>query len=151
MPSTDYAPNQQLETLVAEVIQLNDFHLLRQHDLSITSCLKIKIKEDGEYAKCKGDPVQVKKVSGPFAAFIEHHFIVVYDAYEWNNFESRRSAQIHRALMRIKVKVSDSGNLSFGTRQPDIQEFEATLRHYGPYNEGLTAIMRAAEALRNVV
>lgn len=144
---TDYEPNQQLEQLVIEVLNGSDFNALREHEVKIASCLKIKINDDEEYVQSPGDAAQLKKVGPPFTAFIDHHFILVFDAYSWNNFPQRRSAAIHKALMRIKLKISDSGDIKLGTRVPDVQEFTATLRRYGAYNDELTALMQAAEAI----
>ena len=142
---TEYEPNQQLELLVTEVLEDPDFHALLEHEVKVTSCLKIKMNEDEEYVQSPGDAAQLKKVGPPFTAFIDQHFILVFDAYAWNNFPQRRSAAIHKALMRVKLKISESGVIKLGTRAPDVQEFTATLRRYGAYNDELTALMRAAE------
>jgi hypothetical protein len=142
---TEYEPNQQLETLVAEVMNEPDFHSLVEHEVKVASCLKIKMNEDEEYVQSSGDAAQLKKVGPPFTAFIDQNFILVFDAYAWNNFPQRRSAAIHKALMRVKLKITDSGDIKLGTRAPDVQEFTATLRRYGAYNDELTALMRAAE------
>lgn len=142
---TEYEPNQQLEQLVSEVLSEPDFHSLVEHEVKVASCLKIKMNDDEEYVQSPGDAAQLKKVGPPFTAFIDQHFILVFDAYAWNNFPQRRSAAIHKALMRVKLKISDSGDIKLGTRAPDVQEFTATLRRYGAYNDELTALMRAAE------
>lgn len=148
---TEYEQNQQLDELVAAVLEEQEFGPLRDHGVKIASCLKIKMDDNDEYVPSTGDPVQLKKVGPPFLAFIDYNYVLVFDAFAWNNHSHRRAASIHKALMRIKLRVTDSGVIKLGTRAPEIQEFTATLRRYGAYNEELAALMRAAEDLNRVI
>ncbi len=144
---TEYEQNNELDQLVQRVLNEPDFSALVTHEVAITSCLKIKMNDDSEYVASKGDAAQLKKVGAPFNAFINKNYIIVFDAYAWHNFPNRREAAIHKALMRISVKLTDSGEVKFGNRLPDVQEFTATLRRYGTYNDELTALVQAAEDL----
>jgi hypothetical protein len=144
---TEYEQNNELDELVQRVLNEPDFSALVTHEVAITSCLKIKMNEDSEYVASKGDTAQLKKVGAPFSAFIDKNYIIVFDAYAWHNFPNRREAVIHKALMRISVRLTDSGDVKFGNRAPDVQEFTATLRRYGTYNDELTALVQAAEDL----
>ena len=144
---TEYEQNNELDELVQRVLNEPDFSARVTHEVAITSCLKIKMNEDSEYVASKGDTAQLKKVGAPFNAFIDKNYIIVFDAYAWHNFPNRREAVIHKALMRISVRLTDSGDVKFGNRSPDVQEFTATLRRYGTYNDELTALVQAAEDL----
>jgi|688.fasta_scaffold165520_2 hypothetical protein len=150
---TEYEQNTELDGLVQRVLSEPDFSSLVTHEVSITSCLKIKMNEDSEYVASKGDAAQLKKVGPPFSAFIDKHYIVVFDAYAWHNFPNRREAAIHKALMRISVRLTDSGEIKFGNRTPDVQEFTATVRRYGQYSDELVAfaLASASEELGRII
>ena len=148
---TEYECSSELSAVVEEVLGEPEFEALGSHNIKITSCLKIKTDGDGEPVKSKGDAAQLKKVGPPFSAFIDKQFIIVFDSYHWLNFVQRRAAAVHKALMRIKVQVKDNGDISVGTRQPDVQEFTATLRRYGAYNDELAVLMQAAAEINRML
>jgi hypothetical protein len=148
---TEYEQSSELEQLVNDVLSESDFTALVTHGVSITSCLKIKMNSDNEYVASKGDPAQLKKVGAPFNAFIDKHYIVVFDAYAWQNFPAKREAAIHKALMRISIKLTDSGEVKLGSRSPDVQEFTATVRRYGNYNPELEALSMANAELNRIM
>jgi hypothetical protein len=146
---TEYEQNQELDTLVQTVLEYPEFHALVENEVSITSCLKIKMDADQEYVASKGDAAQLKKVGAPFVAFIDKKFIIVFDV--WHNFPAKRESAIHKALMRIHVKLSDSGEVKLSSRAPDVQEFTATVRRYGQYNEELQALNSANIELQQML
>jgi hypothetical protein len=148
---TEFEQSSELEQLVNDVLSESDFTALVTHGVSITSCLKIKMNSDNEYVASKGDPAQLKKVGAPFSAFIDKHYIVVFDAYAWQNFPAKREAAIHKALMRISIKLTDSGEVKFGSLSPDVQEFTATVRRYGNYNPELEALSIANAELNRLM
>jgi hypothetical protein len=100
-------------------------------------------KEDEEVESIP-EGATTKKVSQPFRTFCEADAILVFDHFHWVNSPGRRLPFIHRALMRIKVTVTDSGDVKLGTRKPDVQEFGATLRRFGLYSSELEALNLAA-------
>lgn len=148
---TEYEQNQELDNLVQSVLEYPEFHALVDNEVSITSCLKIKMDADQEYVASKGDAAQLKKVGAPFVAFIDKKFIIVFDAYAWHNFPGKRESAIHKALMRIHVKLSDSGEVKLSSRVPDVQEFTATVRRYGQYNDELQALNSANIELQQML
>lgn len=150
----EYELNPGLQELVDQVVQNQDyteFQQIRNHELIIKSCLKIKLGEDEEPVRPEGEIAEVKKVGALHQAFIECDFIVVLDYYAFLNFnDNLKKAAIHKALMKIKIKESESGRISYGTRKPDVQEFQATIVRFGAWSESLSsfreALLAAGEA-----
>ena len=143
----EYELNPGLQELVNNVVsneEFTEFQGIRNHELIIKSCLKIKLDENEEPVRPEGEIAEVKKVGALHQAFIEGDFILVMDYYAFLNFnDNLKKAAIHKALMKIKIKESESGRISYGTRKPDIQEFQATIVRFGAWSETLSAFQQA--------
>lgn len=132
---TEYELSSDLQELVDQVLNseaFGEFTPLRQAETIIKSCLKVKLGRDDEPVKPEGELAEVKKVSALHHVFIQADFLLVFDYYTWINFnDAVKKEVIHKALMKIRVKVSDSGVISYGTRKPDICEFRETIVRFG--------------------
>lgn len=132
--AVEYEVNQELTDLIAEMVaEQPEFSALSVNQINIVGCLKIDMVNETDYKPCKGPPAVAKKVSSHYTAFLnDTKYVLIFDAGTWHNHPQRRSAAIHRALMRIGVSVTDSGKVKLSPRSPDVQEFTATIRRYGP-------------------
>jgi hypothetical protein len=139
----EYEKDEKLEAMVADLVTnpaYAEFSLLRQHHVKLISCLKVKMDENDEPIKPKGELVELKKQSPLHQVLLDAHYIVVFDYYTWVNpsaSESFKKAMIHRALMKINVKDNEEGVVSFGIRRPDVTEFQATVVRFGPFTDEL--------------
>lgn len=149
--STEFEQDRGLAEAIDRVLATPDFESFRTFRVKVSSCLKVKQDEDGEYVRSPGGPTQLKKVSGHYTAFMSEHYVLVYDAYHWHNFVQSREANIHKALMHVKISQSQSGEMKLGTRPPDVQEFTATLRRYGAYNDELRTLILAAQDVATLI
>lgn len=150
----EYELNTGLQEIVDQVVNnpdFTEFAQIRNHELIIKSCLKIKLDENDEPVRPEGEIAELKKIGPLHKVFIQGDFILVMDYYGFLNFgDNLKKAAIHKALMKIKVKESDSGRITYGTRKPDIQEFQATIVRFGAWSETLStfreALLAAGEA-----
>lgn len=106
-----------------------EFSPLREHEVAIASCLKIKMSE----ADMELQPtLKLVKISDAVQLLARKRYLLVVCAYFWQHANTReKSRALHRALMQIGVESSEDG-LKFKTRKPDVQEFTATVTRFGP-------------------
>lgn len=147
MVTTEYEVNAQFSRDVEAV--LGDAHLvelnpIREHKIPITAVLVTRTNNEGEHEKPKGNPMRCMKLSPVYKLLTGYWFVIVGDYYFWTHAAViEKEAAIHRALMTINVERNSQGSVSVKTRKPDIQEFRATVAHFGAWNEGLIDMREA--------
>ncbi len=144
----EYEVNKELSNALKDLLDddsMTEFTNIREHEVIILPCMKIKTDKDGESQESPGEVVQMKKVSPLHRVFIEAHYIMVVDYYGWTHAKStdHQKAMLHKALMRVEVDKDDGGNLKFSARAPDVVEFRATVVRFGAYTEPLLDMREA--------
>jgi hypothetical protein len=121
-----------------------EFNPIREQELKITSILAIRTNNEGEHVEPKGNPIVCRKLAPVYQLLTGAAFVVVGDYYFWTHADDiKKKAAIHRAIMTINVERNKKGEISLKTRKPDIQEFRATVAHFGAWNEGLLDMREA--------
>ena len=142
MANIEYDLNKDLSTALAEMqanVEFTEFNELRENEIIVLACVRIRMDDDGETQPCKGDVVMLKKVTPLEKLFItkKPHYFMVVDHHAWTNaHETARAAMLHRGLMRIAVEKGETG-IKLGMRKPDIAEFTATVRRFGAFSDVL--------------
>lgn len=142
--AVEYESSQEITDLIDSMIaEQPEFSGLAVNNIKIVGCFKIDMANETDYKPCKGPAAVIKKISSHYTAFLDDFkYVLVFDAGVWQNHPQQRGPAVHKALMRIGVNVDDNGKVKLSTRQPDVQEFTATLRRYG------TALTNTDEYLR---
>lgn len=146
--SISYEVSAPVQALVQQMLEselYTEFRPLREQDIRFTGILKTTTKgrDSNEETVPGAKEIELKKISDLYQVVVESHYLVVFDAYFWQNTESRlRDARLHRALMT--VQVADHGKTK--KRAPDVVEYRATLLRFGEYSEEVQGF---AEVLRN--
>lgn len=132
---TEYELSNGLQERVGELLSTcEDFNALRDTDVAIGCCFRIKLNKDDEMV-ASGPASDLKRVSPLMRAFFSFDFVVVVDQYVWNNVSGvAQNAMLHSALMRAQVEVAGQGT-KIRMRKPDVVEFSQTLRRFGLYKE----------------
>src|SRR5574343_237548 len=144
----EYELNTGLDEMVQSIAndpRFPEFSPLREHEVKLKSCLKMKLDQNDEPVPPVGEMAELKKQGQIHQLFLQAHYILVFDYFTWVNpsaSDNLKRAIIHRALMRIKIKETTAG-ISFGTRRPDINEFQATVLRFGAWNNELAAFKAA--------
>lgn len=137
---------QVVDRLIASCV---DFAPLRDHEVRVKSCLKIRLDDDEQPVPYKGDPVTLHRCSPVQKIFMEADYYLIAD-YGWFSSSGTAMAPLHKALMRIHVKVGQE-KVTLATRSPEIQEFTATIRRYGPWTDQIRSLINAAVETADIV
>jgi hypothetical protein len=96
-----------------------------------------------------GKPVagKVKKVSGVLEFLLDKDFIFEVAMDVWNEYnEQQRDALIDHLLERcVGEEDENDGEMSWSTREPDVQEFSSILRRHGAWNDDLQGFVSIAK------
>lgn len=138
---TEYVKDEELENAATDMLgrlDYTEFNPIREHEVKIEYCMKIRQNKDGENEPCKGDPTTLKKVGQVERLFCDADYILIVDNSAWQSCNStvQQEAIIHRGLMKINIDTSEKG-IKVTTRKPDIVEFTATVMRFGAYNDPL--------------
>jgi hypothetical protein len=136
---TEYTESSELHEALTDMLAdpfYTEFNPLREHEVKITSCLRVRHNKDGEDIPPAGDPTTLKKVTELEKLYLDADYIVVIDNYSWNNAKSKldQNALLHQCLMRIEIEVTEKGILK-KTKKPDVIMFSATAGRFGPLDD----------------
>lgn len=127
-----------------------EFNPLREQAVKFLCAFVLRTSSEGEEEATTGDPVVIKKVSPADRVFIDGHYKLYADKHRWDAASDvAQLAMLHRALMRIDVAVDEEKGVHFGTRKPDVVEFQATVVRFGAWHESLVVLrnnLQAAQA-----
>ena len=144
----EYAEDGALTRLLKEVLdnpQYNVLAPLRESELVVLSCFKIKTNKDGETIQATRRPAKASRFSPIEQVFIPAHILVVVDRYAWENAPESREAMLCSALLDVAVEQTDSG-LKVSKREPAIVEHPEIVEMFGFYSPPLKALKPVLEA-----
>lgn len=123
-----------------------EFSPIRQQEVGFLCAFMLKAGEDGEESPTSGDPVVIKKIADADRVFMDGRYRIYVDQFRWKEAnEIQQKAMLHRALMRINV-ISGEDGVKYGTRKPEIVEFQATALRFGAWSETLLALRANLDA-----
>lgn len=126
---------------------LNEFGPIQRSEVKFACAYILRSTNEGEAQPTKGDVVTVKKVGTSDRVFMDYHYKLYFDHSRWSVVdETRQRAVLHKALMRVNVTATEAGGIKFGTRAPDISEFQATVARFGPWTDELRAFKANLQA-----
>lgn len=149
MPTlTEYEADAELSAMVTlqlDTPELKELQSLRDNEIAILSCLRIRMKDD-EDVPCKGKPAKIKKLGDVERLFVDGHahYILVMDRHFWKHADKRQQmANVFDALMDVQAEQTESG-LKLKKRPSDVDfSHMATVAYFGPYNEGTLNLFEA--------
>ncbi len=152
--ATEYFLEPTLNDFVNEFVSdefLSEFGPIQRNSVKFACAYVLKSTDDGEAVPLKGDTVVLKKVGPADKIFFDYHYKIYVDHARWEPAnDDQKKAMLHKALMRVCITITDGGGIKFGTRSPDITEFQATVVRFGPWTNELLAfrnnLQAAAEA-----
>lgn len=143
---TEYVVDQEIADAVTAMLgelHYTEFNLIREHEVKIEVRSCVRVDKNGENAKPKAEPVQVKRVSDADKTVVNTDYIIIVDNSAWVEAnEIRREAIIHRALMKIDIECGE-GDIKLKTRKPNVVEFTETIARFGAYHETLLNMREA--------
>jgi len=148
---TEYVTDEELTNAVSQLLTtVPQLKALRDCDVVILCCMRVRMDDNGETEQPKGCPVKLKKLSDLERLFVEGnaHYILTMDYHFWKNSNERQhTAQLFDELMGIKVETSETG-LKLKKRDATV-----TVRHvetvelFGAFDDPTLALR---EAMKNV-
>lgn len=143
----DYELSADLDSRLAAMLLLEEFTNFATHNVTFKAALKVTVDGESEdLVPCKGSRADLKKVSPLFDLYVNATYVLVFDAYTWlHSNDVYKDAVMHRALMGLQIKVSDSGKVSVVSRPPDICEFRKTVSRYGAWNDDVASFQALLE------
>lgn len=148
---TEYEVDAELSAMVTLQLdrpELKELQSLRDNEIAILSCLRIRMK-NYEDVPCKGKPTKLKKLGEVERLFVDSHahYVLVMDRHFWNHANERqRMANVFDALMDVlaeKTGKTESG-LKLKKRPSDVDfSHMATINYFGPYNENTLNLFEA--------
>lgn len=151
---TEYVTDDELTGLVSTMLaneNLTDLQPLRENEIVIMCCMKVRMDEEGETESTKGNPVKLKKLSDVERLFIKGkaHYTLVMDYHFWKNSDDKqRWAKLFDVLYGIKPEKTEAG-LKLKKRERDIPVDHAkTLALFGPFDDGTLAVRDAFKDIK---
>jgi hypothetical protein len=148
--NTEYEVNKKFAEDVDAIVnntRFVEFNPLREQEIKISSVVVTRTNDEGEHVPPPGgeaDAIRCVKLSPVLQLLTEVSYLILGDHYFWTHAdEIKKNAAIHRALMTINVEKSKEGKIVLKKRKPTIQEFPATVAHFGAYNECLLDMREA--------
>jgi hypothetical protein len=145
---TEYEADAELSdmvTLQLDTPELKELQSLRDNEVAILSCVRIRMKDD-EDVPCKGKPAKIKKLGDVERLFVDNHahYVLVMDRHFWKHANKRQQmANVFDALMDIQAEMTESG-LKLKKRPSDVDfSHMATINYFGPYNENTLNLFEA--------
>lgn len=91
----------------------------------------------------------VKKMSDLLYFLIDAHYLVEIPLEVWNTLdETKRVALVDHLLERcVGEEDSESGEMKWKTREPDVQEFASILRRHGAWTEDLVNFVSVGQSI----
>ena len=92
---------------------------------------------------------KVRKVSGIWEWATEKDFLMEIAADQWNDMdENQRTALVDHLLERCVGEEDErNGEMKWGIREPDVQEFTTILERHGAWHEGLHGLVSVARRI----
>ena len=150
---TEFTTDDELTKAVTSLLaddRVPQLQPLRDNEVNILCCFKVRMDDNGETEPPKGCPVKLKKLSDLERLFIEGnaHYILTADYHWWKNSNERQQAAgLFDTLMDIKPEPTESG-LKLKKRESGIPvKHPETLALFGVYDEP-TLFLR--DCMRNV-
>src|SRR3954469_21014856 len=126
---TEYELSRELQEEINAIVFNNvftEFEPLREHDITVSSCLKIKLNKDSEPVPIKGPAAQLVKFNDLTNLFTDKQYVIAVDGYFWQHADMvKKRASLHKALMQIEIIPTADGAIKLAKRKPDINEFAA--------------------------
>ena len=98
-----------------------------------------------------GQPVlgKVRRISGVMEFMVEKDFMIEIPLDQWNELgETQRHALVDHLLERCNGEEDEkSGEMKWGTREHDVQEFSTILRRHGAWTTTLAGFVSVAKTI----
>lgn len=148
---TEYVTDDELTNAVSGLLSnVPQLQALRDCEVVILCCMKVRMDDDGETEPPKGSPVKLKKLSDVDRLFAEGnaHYILTMDYHFWKHAtEKQQMAKLFDELMDIKPEPTEAGlKLKKREASVDVKHVE-TLELFGAFDEP-TLLVR--DAMKNV-
>ncbi len=98
-----------------------------------------------------GKPVRgkVRRISGVLDFLLEADFLMEIALDQWNELaDTQRKALVDHLLECCTGEEDETnGDMKWGVREPDVQEFSTILRRHGAWNDDLAAFSTIAKTI----
>jgi len=150
---TEYVTDDELTKAVSALLGnegLPKLSALRENEVVILCCMKVRMDDNGETQPPKGNPVKLKKLSDLERLFVEGnaHYILTMDYHFWKNAnEQQQMAHLYDELRTIKPEPSEKG-LALKKWEPTVNvKFADTIEYFGAFDD---ETLQLRNAMKNV-
>jgi len=110
---TEYVTDEELTNTVSSMLSnIEKLQALRDNNVVILCCMKVRMDDDGETEPPKGSPVKLKKLSDLERLFVEGnaHYILTMDYHYWKNSDQKQQwKKLFDELMDIQPEPTETG------------------------------------------